>query len=142
VIFVDTGAWFALLVADDPCHDPFRDFRERSTEAFVTTDYVLDETLTLLKVRRSARLAIEASRPLWDGTLGRVEYCTRPDIEQGLAIFRKYRDKGWSFTDCTSFAFMKRRGLTLALATDGHFDQLSGIRRAMFPETSIGTARS
>jgi len=41
----------------------------------------------------------------------------------------KYRDKGFSFTDCTSFAVMERFGITEAFALDEHFDQYENIIR-------------
>jgi hypothetical protein len=39
-------------------------------------------------------------------------------------LFFKYRDKKFSFTDCTSFAVMREIRLTQALTTDRHFRQM------------------
>lgn len=129
MIFVDTGAWFALFVRDDPSHAQMAAFVTGTAEALVTTDYVVDETLTLCKVRRGAGLAVEVGRALFKGDLARVDYCTRGDISRAWELFEKYRDKGWSFTDCASFAFMKRVRPSRALATDRHFDQFPGLGR-------------
>lgn len=129
MIFVDTGAWFSLFVPDDADHEAATTFVEATPETLVTTDYVLDETLTLLKVRRAPDVAIEAGRALWAGRVAIIDYCTRRDVASAWAIFEKYRDKDWSFTDCVSFAFMKRRKLSRALSTDRHFDQFPGLRR-------------
>lgn len=53
-IFVDTSGFYALLVRSDDKHLAaqriLRDARRRK-RAFLTTDYVLDETATLLKAR-------------------------------------------------------------------------------------------
>ncbi|HEX3999879.1 MAG TPA: PIN domain-containing protein [Pirellulales bacterium] len=51
MIFVDTGAWFAALVPDDAYHSAAAEFLRSNDEALVTTDYILDELLTLLKAR-------------------------------------------------------------------------------------------
>ena len=36
-------------------------------------------------------------------------------------IFTRYRDKSFSFTDCTSFALVKRSGIDNAVAIDDDF---------------------
>ena len=50
-IFVDTGAWFARFVPSDSDHTAARDWFEQNTFPLITTDYVVDELLTVLKVR-------------------------------------------------------------------------------------------
>jgi len=43
-------------------------------------------------------------------------------------LFQRYRDKRYSFTDCVSFAVMKRLKLKTALTFDKHFTQ-AGFER-------------
>jgi uncharacterized protein len=50
-IFLDTGAWFASLVPSDPDHSAARGWFGRNAHPLITTDYVIDELLTLLKAR-------------------------------------------------------------------------------------------
>jgi predicted nucleic acid-binding protein len=50
-IFVDTGAWFARFVVTDPDHAVASNWLSSNKEQLVTTDYVIDELLTLLKMR-------------------------------------------------------------------------------------------
>jgi predicted nucleic acid-binding protein len=52
-----------------------------------------------------------------------VEYLTPEAIEQAWALFRRFDDKEFSFTDCTSIALMRSLALREALAFDGHFTQ-------------------
>ena len=51
MIFVDTGAWFATVVPTDPNHQRATSFLAANREPLITTDYVVDETLTLLRAR-------------------------------------------------------------------------------------------
>ncbi len=47
--------------------------------------------------------------------------------DRGLDLFGRRPDKGWSLTDCISFAVMAELGLKDALTGDRHFDQ-AGFR--------------
>lgn len=53
-LFVDTGGWMACADLADPAHVRAAAARDTALEtglALVTTDFVVDETLTLLRVR-------------------------------------------------------------------------------------------
>ena len=56
-VFVDTDAWFAYIVRRDPDHAAATDWVQRNRQPLATTDYVIDELLTLLKLRESHRVA-------------------------------------------------------------------------------------
>jgi predicted nucleic acid-binding protein len=129
MIFVDTSAWAALFVLDDPLNTTARDFCEQNQDTLLTSDYVLDELLTLLQTRFTLQAAIRAGQSLWSGRPCALVYLTPKDIEQAWEIFRSHRDKGWSFTDCTSLAVMQRLHVSSAFAFDRHFSQMRGIRR-------------
>jgi uncharacterized protein len=60
MIFVDTGAWYASLVPTDPDHTRAVQWLAQNHSPLVTTDYVIDETLTLLRARgeRTRALAL------------------------------------------------------------------------------------
>ena len=61
-VFVDTSAWAAYYDPSDRWHAAARDAIRRSVHArvtFVTTDYVLDETLTLLLMHAGRPAAIQ-----------------------------------------------------------------------------------
>ena len=46
----------------------------------VTTDYILDELLTLLKIRENYRVAVAAGEALWQQRVTRIEHVTVEDI--------------------------------------------------------------
>lgn len=127
--FVDTGAWAALFVPVDPMHDVARDWFERNSNRLVTSDYVVDEVVTLLKTRYSTQSAIRAGETLLGERLSTFIYLLPDDIQRAWKIFRTHTDKGWSFTDCTSFALMQRLQISTVFAFDKHFSQMRGIRR-------------
>lgn len=64
---------------------------------------------------------------IFDGSAARLEYVTEEDIQKAWVVFLTYRDKEWSFTDCTSFIVMLRLSVTHAIALDKHFQQMPGI---------------
>src|SRR5213592_4210911 len=75
-LFVDTGGWMGMADAADPRHEMCRVARDewlRRGGILLSTDYVLDETLTLIRLRLGLRTAsqwwdqIEGSRRvLWE----------------------------------------------------------------------------
>jgi len=127
--FVDTAGWAALFVGSDPDHLPAAEWIRQHSGRLVTSDYVLDETLTLLKARHGVQLSVSAGDALWSGRLATLVYLSPADIREGWRVFRNYSDKGWSFTDCTSYALMRRLRMAEAFSFDRHFSQMPGIHR-------------
>ena len=126
-LFVNTAGWMACADAADPDHATAaaaRDAALASGRLLVTTDYVIDETLTLVRLS----LGLDAARAWWqqiDGsTRLRWEPIDSARFESARMLFFKYRDKPFSFTDCTSFAVIEEDlSLREALTTDRHFQQ-------------------
>lgn len=129
MIFVDTGAWFAYFVRRDSDHKLAQTWMCENTSKLVTSDYVLDELLTLLKIRESNRLAIAVGQALFSQSVCHIEKVNPQDIEQSWQAFQHYQDKGWSFTDCTSKVVMERLGIQTAFAFDHHFEQFGQVVR-------------
>ncbi|HEY3394097.1 MAG TPA: PIN domain-containing protein [Lacipirellulaceae bacterium] len=96
MIFVDTGAWFARYVVEDVDHAAAIAWFGNVPDKLVTTDYVVDELLTLLKVRGYAHIAFVVGEPLLSGIACQVEFVQRADIARAWAIFSTFRDKEWS----------------------------------------------
>lgn len=128
MIFVDTSAWYASVVPDDPEHNAARDWLATNSEPLVTTDYIIDETLTLLRARGQHRRALAMGEEFFASRLATVHYVTSAGTASGWRIFRTYGDKRWSFTDCVSKAVMEELRLTVAFAFDEHFQQFGGVQ--------------
>jgi predicted nucleic acid-binding protein len=90
----------------------------------ITTDFVVDETLTLIRFR----LGLAAANAWWrqiDGSARlRWERVESDRFERARSLFFQYRDKDLSFTDCTSIAVMRELRLSAVITTDGHFRQV------------------
>jgi hypothetical protein len=124
---VDTGAWFARFVPDDPDHAAAMNWLARNDDRLITTDYIIDETLTLLRARGIRRRAIEAGVLLFASELSVVHYVTAEEIAAAWDVFRRFADKDWSFTDCTSKVVMESLGITTAFSFDRHFRQFGNV---------------
>jgi predicted nucleic acid-binding protein len=68
MIFVDTGIWYAANVLEDPDHHSARQLLLNATTNLVTTDYVIDELLTLLVARNHRDIAIRIGDDFWSET--------------------------------------------------------------------------
>jgi uncharacterized protein len=125
MIFVDTGAWFALSNPAERRHAEALSVFRRATKGefgrLVTTDFVLDETYTLVRLR----LGIEAVRKL--STLvvqsrnTQLLRVSETDFDRALALLLARAEMRWSFTDCTSFVMMEALGIRTAFGFDSNF---------------------
>ena len=127
MIFVDTSAWFAFFVPTDPDHRRTRDWIGGRREAVLTTDYCIDETLTLMAARRELVRALEAGREFFERGIARIHFLTPDEIRRAWVFFQQHAAAGWSFTDCTSFVVMIELGIRTAAALDVHFRQFPNV---------------
>lgn len=124
MIFLDTGAFIARYIKRDQYHNQaithWRRLR-RDRRPCYTTNFVLDETFTLLARRTNYEFAAIRAHNLLHSTSLII---WRSDHENELAaidLFRKYADQQVSFTDCISFVLMRKYNVTHAFTFDEHF---------------------
>ena len=87
VVFVDTSAWFAAVVPGDANPAAAAKWFAENRRPLATTDYVVDETLTLLRMRGENQLAITLGTRLFAGQLATVHYLTPEQILAAWQIF-------------------------------------------------------
>lgn len=130
MIFVDTGAWIAILNPNDQYHHEaiaiYRNFQQQKTR-FLTTDYIIDETVTRLRYDANHSIAVmflnRIEQLVATGILILVEIDT--DVfEKAKVLFRQYDSARLSFTDCTSFVVCKENNIGEAFAFDQHFSMM------------------
>jgi len=133
-LFVDTSAWDALADKGDQHHLNAIRFSDEIAGRckLVTSNYVLDELFTLLLLNLGYSPTIAYKEKL--DILMAEHVLDVIWIDEVIAMeaweeFERYNvDKRWSFTDCTSYAVMKRLSISEVFAFDHHFEQMGFIR--------------
>jgi len=128
MIFVDTGAWYASLVPSDPDHLSAVAWLAANSSPLLTTDYVIDETLTLLRARGERKRALLIGDRFFRAGLTEIHKITEMDLTLAWETFERFADKDWSFTDCTSKVVIEQLGVTQAFAFDHHFKQFGVVQ--------------
>lgn len=124
MIFVDAGAFVARFVERDQYHQPALEvwrMLERGRSPFYTSNLVLNEVATYLGRNAGNAFAAPRIRSIYDSPRFIV---LRPEAEEereALADMEKYADQRVGFTDCVSFALMRREGLEQVFTFDRHF---------------------
>jgi predicted nucleic acid-binding protein len=124
VIFVDTGAFVARYIRQDGHHRRARRAWaeiDRSRSRCFTSNFVLDETFTLLGRRSSYPFAADRARALLSSTALTILRPDADDETRAVDLFAKFADQRVSFTDCVSFILMRRHRLARAFTFDRHF---------------------
>jgi len=125
-IFLDTSFLIAYHNRKDENHEKVarwvRNIRKERI-SFLISDYIFDEVLTVLLVRGSKELSIEAGRRILESD--RIILIRVDDIvfDRAWEIYQNYSDKNWSFTDCTSYVLMKGLNILKGVSFDEHFRQ-------------------
>lgn len=131
-IFIDTSAFLAVGDESDRHHEEavlFRDQELLPQNYELTTSYILDETLTLIRNRLGIPASIDFSKKIRQSQIVRVLSVPKEVEEKALDLFERYDDKTFSFTDCVSFVVMQGMGIQTAFAFDQHFEQMGFERR-------------
>ena len=119
--FVDTSAFFALMDRDDAWHGPAVDFAREAAKdrcRLVTSDYVIDEALTLARMRLGHPAAIRFGEKVQSSNWLEVHEVTTSVRDAAWDVFVRFSDQDFSFTDCTSFALMRETGILEAFTFD------------------------
>lgn len=119
--FVDTSFWVAQQFRRDVHHGDARGLWEDRSSSLLTTNHVIGETWTFLRRRlghAEARTFVDRAQRSARLIVIHVDEATEADA---WAWLQRHDERAYSFVDATSFAVMRRRRLTEALAFDGDF---------------------
>ncbi len=122
MIFVDTSFWVALRNARDPHHDAAAALlTEHADATLLTTNHVRGETWTYLRRRAGHGSAVAFLDTIEASPRVRIETVDAATETAALAWLRVRDEREYSFVDATSFAVMRQRRITDALAFGGDF---------------------
>jgi predicted nucleic acid-binding protein len=134
-VLVDTGAWIALVVRQDECHQIAASHARRLARVLtplLTTNYILLETYTYIRYHYGHHKALELDTVLQ--TLIRagrliVVWVTEEVHVRALDIFRKYEDQTFSVVDCASFIVARDRKIRDVFGFDKNFLTMGFVLR-------------
>ncbi len=120
-LFVDTSAFVALADKRDRHHQQAQRFLQalaRAKRPVITSTYVADEVITMVRMHMGHSQAVEAGNAILAS-----RWCRLFEVDEQLRasawnLFTRYDDQTFSFTDCTSFALMSSLGLDEAFTFD------------------------
>lgn len=125
-VFIDTSMFKALVDPKDEFYQEANDIWDKLKNqelSLITTNFILDETFTLIRMRCGRLLSLELRKRLAEGLRGiKIVRVLALDEKQAWPWF-ELDWNGLSFTDCVSFAVMKRLGIDSAAAFDKHFSR-------------------
>lgn len=135
-VFVDTSFLIAFHHAGDPFHADARKLMdERMVEQhpfqLIVTDYIFDEFVTVMQKASSKDIAAKTGDSLLKNSQVKFHWITDEGFEQAWSVFKRFQDKNWSFTDCTSYAWIQENRPDFCLATDPDFDEFGLVTNLM-----------
>lgn len=125
-VFIDTSFFKAILDEKDEFYNKavkiWEKLKEENAE-LTTSNFIMDEVFTLIRKRRGIKKLAEFRQFLIDNATGiKIFRVTAADEAEAW----NWMLKDWadlSFTDCVSFAVMKRMEIDRAATFDTHFER-------------------
>ena len=130
-IFIDTGVFYAHHDADADRHETAVDLIDAILDGRhgqpYTSDYVLDEAVTLTRARTGSVADADTIANRICGIdpypqIVELIYPTQQSVSSCLETFRQYGDHDLSFTDAMSVALCNRRDIDSIASFDSDFD--------------------
>lgn len=126
LIFLDTSFLKALVDGKDDFHSLaesiWSDLKKQDVK-LVCTNFIFDELFTLLRKRCGLQKALDARSFIADDTTQLLFIRITIQDEANAWIWFPNDWSDLSFTDCTSFAVMKRLDITHVATFDQHFQR-------------------
>ena len=125
MIFVDTSAWLALADAHDRFHPSATQFQRHIVGGEfgkpVTTNYVMTETMTVVRRRLGIAAAVRLANAVREGKETGLFWIEPVHHQEAVDLMASHPDKSWSLTDCSSFVIMRSLSIREAFAFDRDF---------------------
>jgi predicted nucleic acid-binding protein len=122
--FVDTSAWYPLVVSKHPDHARLGARLRtliREHHRLVTTNLVVAETHALLLRRVGRPTALTFVRTVYESPNVVVHSTREIELAAERSWLARFTDQDFSLADAVSFAVMTERRIREALTLDAHF---------------------
>lgn len=123
-LFVDTSFFKAYADIKDDFHPEalqiFQKLKETKAQ-LITSNYILDETFTVIRNKCGLEVTKQFKKILeqFEADLKIMRVLARDEVNAWNFFLEDWSHL--SFTDCVSFAIMKRLNIKTAVAFDNHF---------------------
>lgn len=117
-----------------PAHEIIESVRLGSSPLGLTTDFIINETVTLLGKRKGfgAAQAAEVGKLILASPRVVTVFVDESMLKEAIAAYTRYAGR-LSLTDVVSTIIMKRYSVKRIFSHDSDFDIVSGIRRMTNP---------
>jgi predicted nucleic acid-binding protein len=123
-IFVNTSGWLALYNPNDPNHGAakalWEELRGQSVR-FVSTDYVMDQVYTVIKVFGSLHTVQAIHTLVNTSALMRLFMTDSVIFDRAWKLFVEDEHPQWTFTDCVNYAVIQYLGVSEVFTFDPNF---------------------
>lgn len=123
-IFIDTGAFLSRHLENDQFHDISVNFWkeiENQEYAYFTSNFIINETLTLLGRRAGNKFAVKVADHLYNSNVMEILRPDDVDEMEAVKLMGKYAEHHVGFTDCLSGVLMKKHHISNIFTFDEHF---------------------
>jgi len=133
-LFVDTWGWIAIADRRDAGHEAATEIfqQARRSGGAITSNFILDETFTLLFQRRPFQDAWHFTTNVVQSPYIDVQEVTGARFSKTIELRKQFSDKPRiSFTDLSTMAIMVELGISDILTADRHFTHVGLGFRAL-----------
>ena len=124
MIFIDSSAFYLIINKSERLHKiAKKTFNKIILDNYilVTSDYIIDETLTLVSRKWGKYYAIEFWDSIKNSDILKVMKLSERQFYKTIDLFRKYKDHNFSFTDYSCFIIMNDLKINKVFTFDKHF---------------------
>lgn len=125
-LFIDTGAWIALIVSKDQYHQAAAEYYRHLNPATqrISSSHVISETYTWLRYKSGFAYASRFIATIRQASANDSLTVVQDDIdliERAEQLLFHYPDQKLSYTDALSMAIIEREKITQVFGFDHHF---------------------
>lgn len=123
-IFTDTSFLVAFYNQRDKNYKNARNITkslEGENALWIISDYIFDEFLTVLLIRRNKQFAVEIGQALFNDPDINIIKVNEDIFDDAWMIFSKNKRINWSFTDSASYILIKKLKIVEAASFDKYF---------------------